>query len=150
MWGTLRHNIAAYVRCATSHTADGLQTMKHAVFAAALVGSLFTALPANATSGWGCYRANVGPSDPLKVREGPSANTPALTSIHWNSSPIVALAAKGPPPDTLFEAHQREFATCTPSNLPLGARWCPVSLFDGDSVITGYVKRRFLDHSECP
>lgn len=115
--------------------------------------SLVWAGPASATSGWGCYRVNVGPADPLAVRALPSANSAALTQLSWQDQPIIALDGLTRGEDSqasLFDVHRAEFSECTPDRLPLGARWCPVSIFSGDDVVRGWIKRRFVDHSECP
>lgn len=111
------------------------------------------AAPAHATSGFGCYRANVGANDPLAIRSEPTARSDALMRVHAGSSPIIALdglpRGEGVEP-SLFDVHRTEMTVCVPNTLPLGARWCPVTLFDGDQVRSGWAKRRFLDHSECP
>jgi len=131
----MRHNRA--VRC---------------VAAAAAVLAL-TAAPASATSGFGCYRVNVGPSDPLAIRARPDDGAPAVGRAHWDDQPIIAL--DGVPrgeavQPSLFDVHRTELRRCTPSSLPLGARWCPVSFFDGHGRVSGWLKRRFVDHGECP
>lgn len=108
---------------------------------------------AAATSGWGCYRVNVGPNNPLNVRAAATASSAVVRSVSWADQPIIALRglARGESvqPD-LFDVHQAEMSTCQPSGLPLGARWCPVSIFAGGGSADGWVKRRFVDHSECP
>ncbi|UOM33466.1 hypothetical protein [Acuticoccus sp. I52.16.1] len=106
--------------------------------------------PAAATSGWGCYRANAGPGDPLNVRAEPSSAAPVVATIDWDSPYIIAIDAQGLAQADLFEVHREELATCTPGDVPLGARWCPVRLYGGDQTIAGWLKRRWVDHSECP
>lgn len=106
---------------------------------------------AQATSGFGCYRVNVGPGDPLAVRMEPSAKSPLVVEVDWANQPIIALdgAPRGQDP-SLFDVHRTEMETCVPQSVPLGARWCPVSLFAGGQSDHGWIKRRFVDHSECP
>ncbi len=106
---------------------------------------------AQATSGFGCYRVNVGPDDPLAVRMEPSAKAPLVVEVGWADQPIIAL--DGVPRErepTLLDVHRTEMARCVPQSVPLGARWCPVSLFAGGHSDHGWIKRRFVDHSECP
>jgi hypothetical protein len=122
--------------------------------AAAAFATVAAAGPAAATSGFGCYRVNTGPADPLAVRSEPREKAAAVATLSWEDQPILALEAaslrgEGKQP-SLFEVWQAEFEVCTPGNLPVGARWCPVMLFSGDEVVRGWAKRRFLDHSECP
>ena len=122
--------------------------------AALAAAAILAASPAAATSGFGCYRANVGPSDALNVRAAPTARSAVVGTIDWTSGAIVALVAPGLRGEgrqpSLFDVHQAELSSCVPSGLPLGARWCPVALFDGDASTNGWIKRRFVDHSECP
>jgi len=123
------------------------------LFAAAFLLPLLTEA-AFATSGWGCYRVNVGPRDALNIRTGPSARSTAFATYHWSDQPIIALSGgltrgEGVQPD-LFDVHRAEFEVCVPGNLPIGARWCPVTIFDGGGSRSGWLKRRFVDHSECP
>lgn len=120
---------------------------------ALILAALVACGPAYATSGFGCYRVNVGPDDPLVVRMEPSANSAAVVRLDWSDQPIIALdglaRGEGVQP-TLFDVHQAEFESCVPDSLPLGARWCPVSLFGAGPAESGWIKRRFVDHSECP
>jgi len=126
-------------------------------FRTLLVACLFLPLwagSASATSGWGCYRINVGPGDPLNIRARATASSPIVASHHWGDQPIIALAGGLPRGEayqpTLFDVHRAEFEVCVPADLPVGARWCPVTLFDGGGSRSGWIKRRFVDHSECP
>lgn len=119
----------------------------------AFVLALAVSPSARATSGFGCYRVNVGPGDPLKIRLQPRADAPVVAEVSWQDQPIIAFDAL--PRDensqpTMFDVHRAELAHCTPDTLPLGARWCPVALYGGAQTEHGWVKRRFLDHSECP
>lgn len=108
---------------------------------------------AEATSGFGCYRVNVGPSNPLNIREAPSSRSAVVASFSWADQPIIALdgvrRGEGIEP-TLFDVHTTELAECLPATLPLGARWCPVTVFDEYGATPGWLKRRFVDHVECP
>ena len=118
---------------------------------AALALCLAATGPVLATTGFGCYRVNVGPDDPLVVRMEPDANAPAVITMDWSDQPIIAL--DGVPRGrelSLFDVHLAEFENCVPASLPLGARWCPVSVYAGNSDDSGWIKRRFVDHSECP
>lgn len=128
--------------------------MRFVITTAAVALLLTLTTGAQATSGFGCYRVNVGPADPLNVRSGPSASDAVVATISSADQPIIALSeglerGENIQP-SLFDVHQAEFMACRPSSLPLGARWCPVSLFDGSGPKHGWVKRRFVDHSECP
>lgn len=125
--------------------------MRRAVFVG--FATLLFAAPAAATSGFGCYRVNVGPDDPLSVRSEPSADSPVIVRLDWSDQPIIAL--DGLPrgenvQPSLFDVHTAEMENCVPASLPLGARWCPVSLFGAGPADHGWIKRRFVDHSECP
>lgn len=124
------------------------------ILAATLLGLAIPAGSASATSGFGCYRVNVGPEDPLRIRARPSASAPAVAGYHSGNQPIIALSAGVPRGEgvqpTLFDVHMAEFEVCVPRTLPLGARWCPVTVYDGDTTRSGWLKRRFVDHSECP
>lgn len=129
---------------------DAARTLAHAL-AGALVVVLAT--PAGATTGFGCYRANVGPDDPLNVRAEASAASPVVGTVSHASASIIALRGltRGENTDiTLYDVHRAETSLCRPASLPLGARWCPVALYGGGGTQEGWIKRRFLDHSECP
>lgn len=124
-----------------------------------LVAVLF-ALPldAHATSGFGCYRPNVGANDPLVILAEPSARSTNPGTVDSRSGEIISLDGLPRGEDlqpSLWDVHQAEYAVCLPNDRPLGARWCPVSVFgdigQGDTgQVTGWIKRRFVDHSECP
>lgn len=120
----------------------------------AAAGLLAGTTGASATSGFGCYRVNVGPEDPLVIRDAPRADAAAVATYSWDDGPIIALNAPGLRGEgrqpSLFEVWQAEFDVCTPPSLPVGARWCPVTVFDGDAAHPGWLKRRFVDASECP
>ncbi|WP_157961716.1 hypothetical protein [Acuticoccus kandeliae] len=122
--------------------------------AAATLALAAMTVPAAATSGFGCYRVNVGPGDPLTFRAAPDADSAIVATYSWNDGPIIALS-KGLKrgegvENSLFDVHVAEQSVCVPNNLPVGARWCPVSIFDGDGPKAAWAKRRFLDYSECP
>lgn len=124
------------------------------VMLALVAVALCASAPASATSGFGCYRVNVGPDDPLAVRVEPSASAEVVVRLDWDDQPIIALdglprGGEDTQP-TLFDVHRAEFANCVPAALPLGARWCPVSLFGAGPADNGWIKRRFVDHNECP
>lgn len=113
-----------------------------------LVGPI-AAAPAAATSGWGCYRVNVGPSDPLNIRSEPNAGSAVVAQVDSAHGSIISLNGGQGPGASLFDVHRAEFARCLPQGLPLGARYCPVTLY-GETTVSGWAKRRFLDHNECP
>lgn len=135
--------------------------LRRAVFGPALLAAtLAGATPAAATSGWGCYQPNVVHPETLNVRAGPSAGTAAATEIEARDAPGAAgaiIALRGAEDlrgedrqPSLFEIHQAEHAICEPASLPLGARWCPVAIYASGAPVEGWIKRRFVDHSECP
>lgn len=122
-----------------------------------VIASFFLAvgtINAAATSGFGCYRVNVGPDDPLAVRSQPSATSERIARVHRDNQPIIALARGLPRGEsvqpTLFDVYRAEREVCQPQGRPVGARWCPVSLFDGSGMRSGWLKRRFVDTAECP
>lgn len=128
-----------------------------AAMSAAMLAAGFVAFvgvgEARATSGFGCYRVNVGSDDPLVIRAEPDASAPAVARVSSDDQPIIALAGLPRGEDfqpSLFDVHQAEMSACQPSSLPLGARWCPVMLVDADGTKSGWLKRRFVDHNECP
>jgi len=123
------------------------------ILAAAAAAGLF-ASQAAATTGFGCYRVNVGPNDPLQVRAAPRASAAPVASYHWGNQPIIALDAGLPRGEdvqpTLLDQYGAEFDVCVPNKRPIGARWCPVTIYDGGTSRSGWIKRRFVDFSECP
>ncbi len=123
------------------------------VIAVGVMMALASATAAKATSGFGCYRVNVGPDDPLRIRFEPDASSSVVASVSWQDQPIIALdgldrSEESQP--TLFDVHMAESRECSPQSLPLGARWCPVALYGAGETRHGWLKRRFVDHSECP
>ena len=127
--------------------------------ATALLALVAGAMPAAATSGWGCYQPNVVHPETLNVRAGPSADAAVAAEIAAANAPagvgaIIALRAEGLRGEdrepSLFEVHQAEHEFCIPASLPLGARWCPVAIHAGAEPVEGWIKRRFADHGECP
>jgi hypothetical protein len=134
--------------------------LKRLSFGAALLLAAFAGAPAAATSGWGCYQPNVVHPETLNVRAGPSAGSAAVAELEARDAPgaagaIIALrGAEGLRGEdrqpSLFEIHQAEHEICEPAALPLGARWCPVAIYAGQDPVEGWIKRRFVDHSECP
>lgn len=101
-----------------------------------LVAVLIVLLPnaARATSGPGCFQViNVPNWDVLNMRSGPSANNPIVDRLPPGRHGIISQS--GP---------------CIPYNASLGARWCPVSHYNGDKTSSGWVKRRFVAPSQCP
>ncbi|MEO1747981.1 MAG: SH3 domain-containing protein [Pseudomonadota bacterium] len=94
-----------------------------------------TSVPtAHATSGPGCLRVvNVPAGDVLNVRAGASANSAIVDRIDPNAQGILALRSQ-----------------CIPLSRPWGSRWCPVTHYNGNSVVDGYVKARFIRDQDCP
>ena len=116
----------------------------------AIALSLLAAAPASATTGWGCHQINSGASDPLNIRDAPSSSGSVVGRYHAGNQPIIALDAPELGQATLADVHFAETRHCEPMSGPLGARWCPVNMFDGSGYQSGWVKRRWVDHAECP
>jgi hypothetical protein len=116
--------------------------------------ALLLAGPAAATSGFGCYRVNVGPDEPLAIRAGPDRDAATIATYSRDDAPIIALAVPGLRGEgvqpSLFDIWSAEFDVCVPDDLPVGARRCPVTVFDGGGMMTGWLERRFVDFAECP
>ena len=97
--------------------------------------------PANATSGYGCWRpVGVAFDDVLNVRARPSARSAIVATIPPGGGPIIAGG----------RSRGGAEAACGPQSRARPSRWCSVQVYDGDRVNAGYIKRRFLAHSECP
>jgi len=93
-----------------------------------------TAAPAGATSGPGCLRVvNVAEGDVLNMRAGASARSAIVDRLPPGRHGIIAL--RGP---------------CIPKSRPWGQRWCPVTHYNGNAVIDGYVKARYVRDNDCP
>lgn len=111
-----------------------MMTGFRAALAASALGLLATALPAQATSGPGCYQVvNVQSWDVLNVRSRASATASIVEMLRPGNHGIIA--GDGP---------------CTPSHRPLPSRWCRITHYDGDRVVSGWAKRRYLAPSDCP
>ena len=114
------------------------------LFAGTTLGILivgFTSAPAAATSGFGCWQAvNIPAGDVLNVREARSVSSAVVTTISREGGPIISGGVDK------ADAEVR----CLPHSAPGPQRWCPVTLYYGDDIWRGFVKRRFLKHSECP
>jgi hypothetical protein len=96
----------------------------------------------------------VGPNDPLRIRAAPRASARAIAAYHWGNQPIITLdgglpRGEGVQP-TLWDHYRAEFDVCVPQGRPVGSRWCPVMIFDQGVSRSGWIKRRFVDFSECP
>jgi hypothetical protein len=117
----------------------------------ALLLGLAVAEPAAATSGWGCFRVvNVESWDVLNMRFEPSASGALVGTIDPQNHGIIALNERGGVLDTQAEAVAAEEARCVPAGAPIAARWCSVTHFTGGGTAIGWVKRSFLERSECP
>lgn len=120
---------------------------------AALLLVALTPTAGHATSGYGCYRVNTPPSDPLNIRAQPSARSSVVAVANSANAPIIALLGVGRGEGiepTLDDVRTTESAVCTPHNVALGSRWCPVAVYAGGGSVEGWLKRRFVDYSECP
>lgn len=105
-----------------------------AAAAALAFGAGLLAAPASATSGPGCFRVvNVESWDALNVRALPSASERILARIPPEGHGIIAQEAR-----------------CLPLDRPLPQRWCQIGYYDGDLTVYGFVKRRYLQPSDCP
>lgn len=101
---------------------------------ALFMGLAISAPPASATSGPGCYQVtNVESWDVLNMRARASASSRVVEMLRPGNHGIIA--GSGP---------------CTPTNVSLGSRWCRVTHYDGDRVVSGWAKRRYLKPSDCP
>ncbi|MEN0002215.1 MAG: SH3 domain-containing protein [Pseudomonadota bacterium] len=104
------------------------------VCAMAVALALVATTNAGATSGPGCLRVvNVPAGDVLNVRAGASANSAIVDRIVPDQQGILSLRSQ-----------------CIPLSRPWGSRWCPVTHYNGNSVVDGYVKARFVRDQECP
>ena len=95
---------------------------------------LATVLPSLATSGPGCLVVvNVASNDALNLRARASALSTIVDRLVPGQHGIIHLDGK-----------------CVPLRRPWGSRWCPVTHYNGDQVIKGWVKARFVRDSHCP
>ena len=102
---------------------------------------VLSAAPAYATTGFGCWQpVGVAADDVLNVRRSRSARSAIVTAIPPRGGPIIAGG----------RSRAGAEANCGPKGRARPSRWCRVTVYRGDSVTSGYVKRRFLRHSECP
>ena len=100
-----------------------------------------SASPAHATTEWGCWQpVGVAGNDVLNVRRARSARSAIVGAIPPFGGPIIA-GGRG---------RAGAEANCGPASRPRASRWCKVSVYGSGGDFTGYVKRRFLRHSECP
>lgn len=72
-------------------------------------------------------------SDVLNIRRDQSAKSAIVATIPPEQHGIIALEG-----------------TCEPTAVALNSRWCSIAYYDGDLTARGYVKRRYLEPSECP
>ncbi len=100
--------------------------------AAALIA--FAALPASATSGPGCFRVgNLPDEEPLMLRAGPSVGAEIVGKMFIGKHGIIA-----------------ENGACRPFAVRASKQWCPVKVFDGDKVESGWARLAYLLPSHCP
>ena len=96
--------------------------------------ALALASPALATSGPGCLVVvNVSHGDALNVRARASAASAIVDRLVPNQHGIIHLDS-----------------ACQPLDIPWASRWCPITHYNGDSTIHGYVKARFVRDGDCP
>jgi hypothetical protein len=92
------------------------------------------ATSAHATSGPGCLRVvNVASWDVLNIRRQPNANSRIVGEIDPNDYGIIAL--NGP---------------CRPKSTAWRNRWCPITYYDDQTQVRGWVRARFVRDRECP
>lgn len=91
-------------------------------------------LPASATSGPGCLIVvNVAANDALNMRATASAQSRIVDVLVPDHHGIIHLNAP-----------------CQPLSIAWGSRWCPVTHYNADRVIKGWVKARYVRDSDCP
>lgn len=91
-------------------------------------------MPAGATTDGTCFQVRyVQSDDVLNIRQAQSAKSAIVATIPPEQHGIIALEG-----------------TCEPVSVAQDSRWCPIAYYDGDLTARGYVKRRFLEPSECP
>jgi hypothetical protein len=91
-------------------------------------------LPASATSGPGCLVVvNVAANDALNMRARASAQSRVVDVLVPGQHGIIHLDAP-----------------CSPPSVSWGSRWCPVTHYNADRVIKGWVKARYVRDSDCP
>jgi len=101
-----------------------------------LLTAVLLGLPglAEATTGSGCLTVvNLASGDFLNMRSQPSVSSRIVDTLQPHRHGILHL-------DSRFE----------PSSVTWGNRWCPVTHYDGDQTIHGWVKARYVRDSECP
>jgi hypothetical protein len=104
------------------------------LIAAACVAIAEMAVPAGATSGWGCFQViNVRSDDSLNMRAKPSASSAVVDELGPRRHGIIA-----------------EDGACKPVGSPPSRQWCPIKHFNGDRTTRGWVRMIYLAPSECP
>lgn len=109
--------------------------MRFAFLLFALVcGSIIAPKMAAATSGPGCLRVvNVAEWDVLNMRARPSAQSRIVDRLTPGAHGIISLDAP-----------------CFPLSRSWGSRWCPVTHYSGNAIISGFVKARYIRNADCP
>ena len=96
--------------------------------------TLAAAIPASATTGSGCFGVvNVPNWDVLNIRALTSASSPIVGRIPPDGHGIIAQEGR-----------------CLPLSRPMPERWCQIGYYSGGRSVYGFVKRRFLQPSDCP
>lgn len=102
----------------------------------ALLAGLLSAAstPTLATTEGTCFQVrNVDSGDVLNIRRGRSARSAIVATIPPLQHGIIALEG-----------------ACEPTTVALNSRWCQIAYYDGDLTARGFIKRRYLQPSECP
>lgn len=89
---------------------------------------------AAATSGPGCFQVgNLPAEEPLMVRSKPSVSGAIVGKLYVGRHGIIS-----------------ETGACRPFGVKPSKQWCPITIYDGDSTISGWSKLAFLMSSHCP
>ena len=98
----------------------------------AMVG--LSSLPANSTSGPGCFRiVGVASNDVLNLRTGPKASAALTGTMQPKRHGIIALSG-----------------ACTPKSGSKSRQWCKVTHYVDSGTTIGWASRRFLQDVDCP
>lgn len=90
--------------------------------------------PAQATTGWGCFRViNVIQGDVLNLRAQPSARSAIVDRLVPGRHGIIA-----------------ERGACTPAGAKPSQQWCPLRHYNGDRTTEGWARLVYLAPNQCP
>ncbi|MGI9371356.1 MAG: hypothetical protein ACR2OJ_02580 [Hyphomicrobiales bacterium] len=100
----------------------------------AFATTVMCAQTALATSGPGCFTIiGVGNDDVLNIRFEPAAGSKLTGTMSPRDHGII---------------HSE--GACTPKSVEPAQRWCPIIHYNGGGTTIGFVKRKFLEDSDCP